>query len=201
MDYTPNYDQMLGSSSVFDGTRYDSFLDAFPMHDSALGADDQPFQSSLAAQINGLHSQASTGGAVELQSSHDFSFENTFGYSQTTHVDRIASSRQPGRAPSMAQQWSHATPKTLIPSSAAELVSTSKSSSSGQVTGPLDDDMSDSDEAGAESAVRSSQNPIRQKRKITITLEHVDPKILESFLNAALQSEAKISFETDDFGT
>ncbi|KAL8766787.1 MAG: hypothetical protein Q9209_006526 [Squamulea sp. 1 TL-2023] len=201
IDHAPDFDQILGLGSAFDHTGYDPFSAAFPKHSNAFVAEDHPFQSPPTNQINGLHYQASNGHFAELQSSHGFSHGNTVGSSQPSHVGRIAGSRRPGEAPSIAQQRPSAARRTLTESPATDHMSTPKSSSSGQATECLSDDTSGLDEVRAESAMGSNQTCSRQKRRITITLEHADPKTLASFLNSALQSEAKISFETDDFGT
>lgn len=59
----------------------------------------------------------------------------------------------------------------------------------------LDDDVSELDEVhSVEPAVYSNLSRSRQKKRITITIEHADSKTLSSFLIVALQSEVRISF-------
>lgn len=200
-DHTSYFDHTLGSGDVFDGTGYNSFFDEFQMHDSTLAGQNQTFQSFPASQINSLFVPASAGDYGELQNFDDFSTENTFSSSQTTHLNSGACSQHLRGSPSISQQRSNSAQKLLPESPANELASTPKSSSLDQAAVSLDDDMSDSDELSAESAVRSNQPRSKQKRRITIVLEHADPKTLAKFLNAALHSEAKISIETTESQT
>lgn len=198
--HTPNFNHTFDSTGLFDGTGYNSFLDGFQMHDNTFAAEKQTFQSPPTSQINDFHFPASAGDFAELQPFHEFPAKNSSGSDQTTHVNPVASSRHSGGVSYIPQQRSNAARNPLPESPANEVLSTLKSASSDRATVCLDDDMSDSDEATAEPPVQSDQPRSRQKRRITITLEHADPKTLASFLNAALQSKAKISFETNDFG-
>ncbi|KAL8753537.1 MAG: hypothetical protein Q9184_005395 [Pyrenodesmia sp. 2 TL-2023] len=200
--HTSNSDHMLGSGSLVDGTGYDSFLHDFQMHDNTFATGNQTFQSPPASQINDFHFQAPAGDFAQLEPFHDVPAGNSFGSNQKTLVNSVASNRHSGGFPYITQQRSKPAREPLPEPPANEISSTPKSSSSsGYATVCPDDDMSDSDDVTTEPPVLSDQPRSKQRRRITITLEHADPETLASFLNAALQSEAKISFETNNFGT
>ncbi|KAI4259646.1 MAG: hypothetical protein L6R42_004476, partial [Xanthoria sp. 1 TBL-2021] len=190
-DHASYFDHTLGSGGVFHGTGYNSFFDEFQMHDITSAGQNQTFQPFPASQINSPFFPASASDLGELQNFDGFSTENTFSSHQTIHLNSGARSQHLRGFPSISQQRSNFAQKFLPESPANELASTPKSSSSDQATVSLDDDMSDSNELSAESAVRSNQPRSKQKRRITIILEHADPKTLANFLNAALHSEAK----------
>ena len=147
-----------------------------------------------ANQTNSLFFPTSASELGELQNLDDFSIENTFSSSQTIHLD---SGARRGHLRGFSRRQSMSGLKLLSEFPANELMSTSKSSSSDQATVSLDDNRSDPDELNPDSARQSTRLCSKQNRRITLTPEEADPKMLANFLDAALHSKAEISIETD----
>ena len=202
MDNMSDIDAILGPDNDLDGSRCNSFLDGFQSHESFFADQSQPLQLPTLSQLNGSSLQSSKDNFPNLPITHSPSIVPSVESSPTVNEDGLVNSLLVGNTSAMSQQRSNTSQNTLSYSTTVDLAAASMSSSSGQALTTLPNSaISDSNERSLGLAEKDDPRRRSLKRRITITLEHADPRTLVSVLDAALKSEAKVKFETEDLET